>query len=762
VQEPSQQSGVCRKPSGKSARRLRRRAQWFLAIPLVIAVAGCGGGISSSSGSGSGGLKVAPGTATIDTNCTGCTGVSGKASSYLQFTATQNGSPATVTWKVSGGDASTGAGTISSTGQYTPSMGYLTADSVTVTVTATLASNNTTASATITVTPGFLQPLSPENLALGGAGTATIMGVIAEAGGTTDIKFSLASAANGSSGGQGALVAAPCTRSSNTFTTCTVVYTAPPTVSGTSATYIVGTVGTSNSKDSTEVLLNSAGVNSNPATHEAKLSTPIPLGSSGGNNKDYDSSGNQITDCCGGTLGALIQNGSGTQYILSNNHVLARSDQASQGEDITQPGLVDENCDPSKGTLVGTLTGWLQISSSSTNADAAIAQINSGAVDTSGAILELGPRQLDGTLAAKPPGTSSTAGKGENPSVGMTVAKSGRTTGLTCASVSATSLSVQVDYFKDCGETQPYFTKTYQNQMEITGSQFSDAGDSGSLVVNTSNGEPVGLFFAGGVDTNGQSQSVASPAPDVLNELGSQLGGTYTFVGTGDHGVSCLNYGAGTVAAAQARTLTGPQIAQAQTALGAARQLVNPSLGILGVTTGKSSDEPGTPAVVVYVKPNTTASVPATIGGLRTVVVPTSASAVATGSAPLANLEAATVPSLPAAALSHAAAIKESLAAGLMKQNPAFFGVGVGQSYDDPTQPALVVFVDRNDVPATLPATIGGLRTRYVIMSRLHVTRAYASPIPTRSRCSLQSARPATPADFGLQNLSTPRPLPLN
>jgi hypothetical protein len=95
----------------------------------------------------------------------------------------------------------------------------------------------------------------------------------------------------------------------------------------------------------------------------------------------------------------------------------------------------------------------------------------------------------------------------------------------------------------------------------------------------------------------------------------------------------------------------------------------------------------------------------------------------------------------PAAALTRAAAIKDSLADNLMKENPAYFGVGVGQSYDDPTQAALVIFVDRNLVPGTLPATIGGLRTRYVIMSRLHVTRPYlAAPVRPQGHCTPQSA----------------------
>ena len=209
----------------------------------------------------------------------------------------------------------------------------------------------------------------------------------------------------------------------------------------------------------------------------------VQLGSSGGNNRDYDATENTVLDCCGGTLGSLIEDNAGRQYLLSNNHVLARSDHASVGDAIVQPGLIDNNCTPSgegPGTTpVATLTSWLPLSSSQTNADAAIAQVASHAVDPSGSILELGVRQPEGTLAAAPPGVSSTGGKGEAASLRLTVAKSGRTTGLTCASVSALSLDVKVDYFQDCAETKPYLTKKFTNQVAISGNQFSDAGDPG-------------------------------------------------------------------------------------------------------------------------------------------------------------------------------------------------------------------------------------------------------------------------------------------
>src|SRR5215813_9065375 len=54
-----------------------------------------------------------------------------------------------------------------------------------------------------------------------------------------------------------------------------------------------------------------------------KQTLPVKLGTSGGNVND-------ITRrfCCSGTLGALVTRG-GTDYVLSNNHVLARGDQAA-------------------------------------------------------------------------------------------------------------------------------------------------------------------------------------------------------------------------------------------------------------------------------------------------------------------------------------------------------------------------------------------------------------------------------------------------
>ncbi len=756
---------VCARPGPVRGFALRLAA--VLLPPAMLVVAGCaGGGVTADPVNAS--FRLSPGTGVIDTNCTGCNATGKQGASVEQFSATLTGGGAAhVTWSVSGGDPNTGPGTISSSGQYTPPS-YLTVDRVQVVVTATL-NANLSATAVLTVTPGFLQPLSPENAAVGVNGQVTITGFLAEAGGDEAISFALSNSATGSSGGLGTLGTTTCQRPAQAFTSCTVTYSAPPVLPSTGVTYVVATAGSSWAKTAVNLLLNTAGVSSSPALHQAEQLSPAQLGSSGGNNGDYDTQGNQVADCCGGTLGSLIQDNNGHQYLLSNNHVLARSDQAAVGDQIVQPGLIDNNCVPygdGPGTTpIGSLTGWLPLSSSATNADAAIAQTVSGAVDSAGSILELGARQADGTLGPAPPGISSTGGKGETAGLGLTVAKSGRTTGLTCASVSALALDVNVDYFTDCAETKPYLTKTYTNQLAISGNQFSDAGDSGSLVVDTANAEPVGLFFAGGTDTAGVSQGVANPATDVLSELSAQVSGgaSYSFVGTADHGVSCLSYGDNTVSAAQARLLSDAETARSQQALAQARALVSSSTGILGVAIGKSSDHPGEGAVVIYVDESMTAAAPSNVDGVRTLVIPTNAHAVAVGSTPQTPFETnpASAQSLPAAVLSQAIAVKQRIARNLMRQNPAFFGVGVGQSLDNPKEAALVIYVDRKKAPPQLPAIIDGLRTRYVLMDRLHVTRSYLEPMRPRSHCM---GRPAagSAASFNPDHLADPRPIDLN
>ena len=733
------------------ADRFRGALPAFL-LAVAYLLAGCGAGPVTAR-SANAAFSVSPGSAAIDTSCTGCNALNGHASPMHQFAATlAAGGAAPVSWSVSGGDPGSGPGKINEQGQYTPPS-YLTSDRAQVEVTATLKSDPTLrATSLLTLTPGFLQPLTPENAAVAPGGSVTVTGYLAEAGGTSEIHFALSSTATGDNPGEGSLSAPTCQRTLHAFTTCSVIYTAPAVVSTTGVMYVVATLPRSSAKIETAILLNAPGVVSNPASHQEVLSAPMLLGSSGGNNNDFDEKGNTIVDCCSGTLGALVQDAGGRQYLLSNNHVLARSDRASVGDTIVQPGLIDNNCTPNgdgAGTIpVAALTAWLPLRSPQTNVDAAIAQVASHTVDAGGSILEFGLRQPDGSLAAAPPGISSTSGKGESATLQLRIAKSGRTTGLTCGRVTALDLDVAVDYYRDCAETRPYLTKTFTDQIAVSGDNFGDAGDSGALLVDTANAEPVGLFFAGGIDASGVSHGIANPAPDVLSALTTQLPGDggFTFVGAPDHEVSCLSYGDSTSAAAQARPLSDAEFARQQAAMSAGRALVNPSAGVLGIATGKSSDQPGTAALIVYVDENLAPVVPAAVEGVRTIVIPTTARAVALGAAP-STANAAGVPQLGASALAPALAAKRQIAHKLMRQNPAFFAVGIGQSLDNPRESAVVIYVDRQHIPGQLPSTMNGVRTRYVFMDRLHVTRSYAASFPTPRHCMPHSAGTTSDSD---------------
>jgi len=724
-----------------------KNASALLLAPGLLLVAGCGGRVSAFTGLSDKTVAIHAAATHIDTNGT------------TRYSATlANGEPAKVEWSVSGGDPSAGPGRITPEGLYIPPS-YLTQDDVTVSVNAAFAEAGAGAAtpagtASLTVTPGFLQPLTPGNLSLGAGGSVTISGSMTEVGGSGGIRFTLASDVAGTPSASGTISSPHCVRgsvsgSNPAYTVCSVVYTAPAVIPASGSVFIVGSVASSVTSSPTlswtRVLLNSDGISSNPAGHQAHLAVPVQLGSSSGNNSDYDSNQGKLSDCCGGTLGALLQDNSGNQYVLSNNHVLARSDQSIPGETVIQPGLIDNGCTPyglgPGATPVATLTGYPSLSSPTTNVDAAIARVTLGAVDSKGSILELGAKQSDGTLAAAPPGISSTGGKGEAAALGMMVAKSGRTTGLTCAVVSAVNVDVVVDYFTDCAETTRSLTKTFTNQIAIAGTSFSDAGDSGALVVDTENAEPVWLFFAGGTDANGVEHAIANPVADVLATLDNQVSGTngqatYGFVGGADHLVSCLRYGSTKTVdeAASASRLSTEERARVDAALPLAQALLNPVAGLnrVGVAAGK--DHPGEGAIAFYLEPgsNIPAGIPSSVGGIPTVVL----MAPAQSGDSTAQATAPPISPLRSSTLNQALAAKQRNAAALFKSNPAIFGVGVGQSLDNPADAALVLYVDRKKVAGTLPEFVEGQRVRVILMDRLHVTRSHGSPAHTASSCS--------------------------
>ncbi len=244
----------------------------------------------------------------------------------------------------------------------------------------------------------------------------------------------------------------------------------------------------------------------NGPDHQVIQTPPISLGTSGGNIRDYSR-----LYCCSGTLGALVQKGS-TYYILSNNHVLARTNRGRVGDQVSQPGLVDYNCGVYQ--TVAQLSAFVPISFSrrKTNVvDAAIAQITSGQVRTDGNILDVG--QPSGSTVL--------------PSIGLAIQKSGRTTGYTTATIAAIDVTVSVEYSPKCGSSRGK-TATFVNQILINDPVFSAAGDSGSLVLDRAlpNPNAVGLLFAGSDTT-----TVCNPINDVLGALGISLVGTSSIAG---------------------------------------------------------------------------------------------------------------------------------------------------------------------------------------------------------------------------------------
>ena len=168
-----------------------------------------------------------------------------------------------------------------------------------------------------------------------------------------------------------------------------------------------------------------------------------------------------------GTLGAIVRDKkSGEPLILSNNHVLAntsngRDGRARVGDPILQPAAYDSGS-RDKDTIAH-LERFIPLEPSRSifrptpnTVDCAVARpLDKQLVEDS--ILEVG--KIKGIQEAK---------------VGMTVIKSGRTTGLTEAKIRAidSTVRVKLDNVREA------------NAEQIVTDSFSEGGDSGSLVLD--------------------------------------------------------------------------------------------------------------------------------------------------------------------------------------------------------------------------------------------------------------------------------------
>ena len=213
-------------------------------------------------------------------------------------------------------------------------------------------------------------------------------------------------------------------------------------------------------------------------------------------------------DVTAGTISAFVKRG-GATYLLSNNHVLAKEDQARAGDRILQRAKYDGGRDPSE--RVARLRFWIKLKQTGANfVDAAIAEIDKGiAYDASRlrGLVHGEDRKLMGLGAAFT-------------DEGELVFKIGRTTGATGGRVTAFDLdNVVVNY--DKGNLR------FDGQIEIEGvgnAAFSDGGDSGSLIVNARM-EAAALLFAGGDSggSNGRGLTYANPIHRVLKDLKATL-----------------------------------------------------------------------------------------------------------------------------------------------------------------------------------------------------------------------------------------------
>ena len=486
------------------------------------------------------------------------------------------------------------------------------------------------------------------------------------------------------------------------------------------------------------------------------LTAPVQLGSSG-SNVDAICLTPAPGFCFGGTLGSLVTGG-GKNYILSNNHVLGLSDGGAVGQGVTQPGVIETNCSTAGTITVANVSNIINLQNQPIPAfpvDVTTAQIISGQVDPNDNILELGALStVNGVQVPQPAPPAS--GSGMAATVGQLLAKSGRTTGLTCANVEAIDVStgVSVGYSEGCA-TGTSFTVVYKDEIVVgnmtNGQNFIGDGDSGSLAVDEATAQPVALMFAGS-DTS----AVGNPVGDVLNALKSTTGGaTFTFVGGAQHTVpGCGLPGLSSVkvtpqSAAATLPASATQRAQAAAATNSTQIMNTPGVSAYG--QGGSLDAPNEPAVMIFVAPGAShANIPATIDGVRTRLVESNST---TAHGPLTSQQTAQLVAQSAqaqsvtisdAAIAQTKSVKEQHAASLMS-DPAIIGVGVSASLDSPGDPALMIYVLKGKAHGAIPATIDGVRTRIKETSAFRANVAHPlKSTTTGAGCRVPKTTPAT------------------
>ncbi len=195
-------------------------------------------------------------------------------------------------------------------------------------------------------------------------------------------------------------------------------------------------------------------------------------------------------DITAGTLGCLAVGNQAPRdqrlMVLSNNHVLANSNDARLGDCIAQPGPADGGSCPADQIAILERFVPIRFGSGFNYVDCATAWAWPDRVRRELIYLSGGERRL-----------FRVGGNPIAPSVGMLVGKSGRTTQLRQGRITAVNVTVNVNY--GAGRVAQF-----RDQVAIRGlsGDFSAGGDSGSLIWQwASDLRPLGLLFAGGGGT---------------------------------------------------------------------------------------------------------------------------------------------------------------------------------------------------------------------------------------------------------------------
>lgn len=222
-----------------------------------------------------------------------------------------------------------------------------------------------------------------------------------------------------------------------------------------------------------------------------------------------------------GTLGCLVKKNNEV-FILSNNHVLANSNDATIGDAILQPGQYDGGTFPAD--HIANLSEFIPISFDSDQGTCSAASAIANFLNFLTRVVNSKTRfkiistraayNLVDAAIAKPLddsmvtdeildiGTINGSVEGE---LDMEVKKSGRTTGLTTGMITQIDVTTTVDYGG---------SRLARFQDQLMAGAMSQPGDSGSAVLTNDN-RLVGLLFAGS-----ESSTIICRIENVFSALG--------------------------------------------------------------------------------------------------------------------------------------------------------------------------------------------------------------------------------------------------